>query len=154
MAQIAHEGARATADVETRGGYWAFRLLHAGFVALPLIAGIDKFFYFLTEWQMYLSPIFPQAFGVSPELFMRGVGVVEILAALLVLIRPRDGAYVVAVWLGSIVLNLAINPANTSHAPAARMWDVALGDFGLMLGALALAWLSADRNVQTEKSPD
>lgn len=113
--------------------YQAFRILYVGFIAAPLIAGLDKFLHYLTNWNQYLAPVVARNLPVTPETFMRGVGVVEIVAALLVAIKPRLGGYVVAAWLGGIIVNLLMIPG---------YYDVALRDFGLMLGAIAMARLA------------
>ena len=113
--------------------YQAFRVLYVGFIAAPLIAGVDKFFHFLTNWSQYLAPVVARNLPVSTDTFMRGVGVIEIVAALLVAIKPRIGGTVVAAWLAGIVVNLLLIPG---------YYDVALRDFGLMLGAIAMARLA------------
>lgn len=118
-------------------------ILHAGYVILPAIAGVDKFFYALTNWTQYLWSEVPRMTGIGPTLFMQIVGGVEIAAALLVLIAPRIGGVIVALWLWSIIANLIL---------AGNYYDVALRDFGLSLGALALASL-AKRARTTETIP-
>ena len=112
----------------------AYRILHAGFIAAPTLAGLDKFFHLLTNWDQYLAPQVAAVLPLSPHGFMQVVGVVEVAAGLLVAVRPRLGAYVVAGWLGGIIGNLLLS---------GRYFDVALRDFGLMLGALALGRLAA-----------
>ena len=131
--QSSARDARAVAPVAANPSYQAYWILRAGFVAAPIIAGADKFANLLTDWSRYLAPAIPQTLGVSPETFMRGVGVIEIVAGVLVAIIPRYAAYVVAAWLGAIIVNLLIR---------GEYFDVALRDFGLMLGALALARLA------------
>ena len=111
----------------------AYLILYAGFTALPILAGLDKFFHLLANWDAYLAPAIAQALPVAPHTFMLAVGVVEIVAGLLVALRPRIGALVVAAWLGGIIVNLLLIPG---------FFDVALRDFGLALGALALHRLS------------
>jgi hypothetical protein len=113
--------------------YQAFQILHWGFVAAPFLAGIDKFFNLLTHWEGYLSPAFAKLSPFSPHATMQVVGVVEMIAAVLVAIRPRIGAHVVAAWLFGIILNLVF----LGHG-----YDIALRDLGLLLGALALGRLS------------
>ena len=116
----------------------AYHLLHIGFIAAPVIAGLDKFAELLTDWDQYLAPQVARMLGGAAHSFMLVVGVVEMLAGLLVALRPRIGAYVVAGWLGGIILNLLMS---------GRWFDIALRDFGLMLGALALGRLaSMDRS--------
>ena len=111
----------------------AYHILHVGFVAAPVLAGVDKFFNLLTHWTQYLSPLVPRLLPVSAQTFMYVVGVVEVIAGILVALKPRVGAYVVMAWLWGIILNLLILPG---------FFDVALRDFGLSLGALALARLA------------
>jgi hypothetical protein len=114
--------------------YQAFQLLHWGFVAAPVIMGADKFLNLLTNWEKYLAPSFLSLSPLSAAATMRAVGVVEIIAGLVVALRPRIGAYIVAAWLAGIIVNLLL---------VGGYYDVALRDFGLCLGALALARLSA-----------
>ena len=113
----------------------ATELLHWGFVAAPAIAGIGKFFDATTDWQKYLAPSVARMLPVKPRTFMRAVGVVEIAAGALVAAKPRLGGLVVAAWLGGIIGNLVLHEK--------RYLDIALRDFGLALGALALARLSS-----------
>jgi hypothetical protein len=112
----------------------AYQLLHLGFVVAPLLAGLDKFTNLLTDWTKYLAPNVAALLPVNARTFMYGVGIVEILAALLVAVRPRIGGYVVAAWLVGIILNLLLHEQ--------RYYDVALRDLGLAIGAFALARLS------------
>lgn len=123
------------ASVSTRPAYQAYLVLYAGFVALPVVAGLDKFFHLLASWDQYLAPMVTQIVPISAHTFMLVVGVIEIAAGLLVAFWPRIGAYVVALWLWGIILNLLLIPG---------FYDIALRDFGLSLGALALARLSQE----------
>ncbi|CAN5923145.1 DoxX family membrane protein [soil metagenome] len=111
----------------------AYQLLHLGFIAAPAIAGLDKFTQLLTNWDAYLAPVLARPLGGAAHGFMMVVGAVEIAAGLLVAVRPRIGAYVVAAWLVGIIGNLLLS---------GRHFDIALRDFGLLLGALALARLA------------
>ena len=111
----------------------AFRILHVGFVVAPILAGLDKFFEVLVDWDRYLAPVVTDVLPVSGHSLMLAVGVVEIAAGVLVAFRPRIGGYVVAVWLWAIIVNLLV---------AGDHFDIALRDFGLSLGALALARLA------------
>lgn len=113
----------------------AYRILHWGFTAAPVIAGLDKFTRLLADWDKYLAPPIARMLPVSAHTFMMIVGVVEVVAGLLVAIRPKLGAYVVAAWLGGIIVNLLLSGS---------YFDIALRDFGLALGALALGRLSMD----------
>src|SRR6185436_4525917 len=97
------------------------------------LAGLDKFFQVLVDWDRYLAPLFPRMLGISPETFMSVIGVVEIVAGLLVFFKPRFGGYLVMAWLWGIIVNLLLIPG---------YYDIALRDFGLSLGALSLARLA------------
>jgi hypothetical protein len=112
-------------------------ILLTAFVVAPLIAGIDKFFHFLVNWDQYLSPIVARV--VPAHTFMLGVGVIEIVAALLVAFMPALGAAVVGAWLIGIVINLLSIPA---------YFDIALRDFGLALGAFALSRLATENEAR------
>jgi hypothetical protein len=111
----------------------AYQLLHVGFTVAPIVAGADKFFHLLVNWDQYLAPWIAGLSPIGGHNLMLVVGVVEILAGLIVWFRPRFGGYLVAAWLGGIILSLLTLPG---------YFDVALRDFGLALGALALARLS------------
>jgi hypothetical protein len=126
---------RTTTSWATRPAYQAYEILHVGFAVLPIVAGIDKFFHLLVNWDMYLAPLATKMLPVAEHTFMQVVGVVEIAAGLLVAFWPRVGGYVVALWLLGIVANLLLFPG---------FYDIALRDFGLSLGALALARLSSE----------
>jgi hypothetical protein len=125
---------RSTAAIG-RPAYQAFGILYLGFIALPILAGLDKFFHLLVNWDQYLAPIATRVLPVDGHTFMLLVGVIEIAAGLLVAVRPRIGAYVVALWLWGIIANLLMIP---------NYYDIALRDFGLSLGALALARISSE----------
>jgi hypothetical protein len=114
-------------------GYQAFRILQVAFVLAPIIAGLDKFFGFLVNWDQYLAPTIAGMLPVAPHTFMLAVGVVEIVAGLIVAAKPYFGGYLVTLWLWAIIANLLM---------ARGFYDVALRDFGLSLGATALARLS------------
>lgn len=113
----------------------AYRILHWGFTAAPVIAGLDKFTRLLVDWDKYLASPVARVLPFSAHTFMMIVGVVEVVAGLLVAVKPKIGAHVVAAWLGGIVLNLLL---------AGGFLDIALRDFGLALSALALGRLSLD----------
>ena len=111
----------------------AYQILHWGFVAAPTIAGIDKFTHLLTNWDQYLARAVEKLLPFSGHTFMLLVGVVEIVAGLLVALKPKVGAWVVAAWLAGIIVNLLlIGDYN----------DIALRDFGLMVAAIGLTRLA------------
>ncbi|MGA7205024.1 MAG: hypothetical protein WBX27_10380 [Specibacter sp.] len=113
--------------------YGAFLMLWTGFIAIPLIMGVDKFFNVLTNWEHYLAPWMVSLSPFSPHTMMLVIGVVEIAAGIMVALKPRYAAYVVALWLAGIITNLLSYPG---------FYDVALRDFGLLVAALALAQLA------------
>jgi hypothetical protein len=130
----ARDGATvATADWRD-ARFQAFALLRLGFAVAPIAFGLDKFLDVMVDWRIYLAPWIDDLAPGTAQQFMGFVGVTEILAGLLVAIRPRYGAYVVAAWLGGIILNLLT---------LSGYYDVALRDFGLLIGALALARLAS-----------
>jgi uncharacterized membrane protein YphA (DoxX/SURF4 family) len=113
--------------------YPSFWLLRIGFTVAPILFGIDKFFHVLVDWDAYLAPEFTDLFNVQAHTLMYLVGVIEIVAGLVVAVRPRFGGYLVAAWLAGIIVNLLL---------IGDYYDIALRDFGLLLGALALARLA------------
>jgi len=138
-ASALHDGTakRPTSRLAALGGreagYQAFVLLRIAFTAAPIAFGLDKFFNVMVDWPIYLAPWINDVAPGSGQDFMYLVGGVEILAGVLVAIKPRYGAPVVAAWLAGIIINLLTVPG---------FYDVALRDFGLLLGALTLARLA------------
>ena len=114
-------------------GYHAYLLLRLAFTVAPIAFGLDKFFNVLVDWTQYLAPWINDILPGNAHDAMHLVGVVEIAAGLLVAVKPRYGAPLVAGWLAGIILNLLT---------LAGYYDVALRDFGLMLGALTLSRLA------------
>jgi uncharacterized membrane protein YphA (DoxX/SURF4 family) len=114
--------------------FQAFALLRLAFTAAPIAFGLDKFFNIMVDWPRYLAPWIDDVAPGSAQQLMYVVGVTEIVAGILVALKPRYGAYVVAAWLGGIIVDLL------SHS---GFYDIALRDFGLMLGALTLARLAS-----------
>ena len=115
----------------------AYLLLRTLFTVAPILFGLDKFAQVLSDWDFYLAPWINDLVPGSAHDAMMLVGVVEVAAGVLVALRPRVGAYVVAVWLAGIIVNLLT---------LGDYYDVALRDFGLLVGALALARLAGDRS--------
>ena len=113
----------------------AYQILRLGFIVAPIVAGLDKFFHLLVNWDQYLPPFVNNLTGGRGHQLMLVVGVIEIVAGLGVALKPRIFAYVVSAWLLLIVVNLLMIPG---------YFDVALRDFGLALAALALARLSQE----------
>jgi len=126
-----------SSSLAAQPAYQSYVILHIGFAVLPVVAGLDKFFHLLVNWDQYLAPIVTEYLPVAGQTFMLAVGVIEIVAGLIVAFRPQIGAYIVALWLWGIIVNLFLVPG---------FFDIALRDFGLSLGALALARLSREFN--------
>lgn len=123
----------------TRGGTGAERaylLLRTVFTIAPIAFGLDKFAELLTDWEQYLAPWINDLVPGNAHQAMLAVGVIEVVAGIVVAIAPRYGALLVAGWLAGIILNLVT---------MGEFYDVALRDFGLLVGALALASLAWGR---------
>src|SRR5947199_3013410 len=114
--------------------YQSFWLLRIGFTVAPIFFGADKFANVLVNWEKYLAPWIRNASPLSPVHMLHVVGIIEIVAGVAVAIKPRYAAYIVAAWLGGIIINLL------SYS---GYYDVALRDFGLLLASLTLARLAS-----------
>jgi uncharacterized membrane protein YphA (DoxX/SURF4 family) len=114
-------------------GYQAYLLLRVAFAVAPIAFGLDKFFNVLVDWPQYLAPWVDDVVPGSAQQAMYAVGAIEIVAGLLVALKPRYGAPLVVAWLGGIIVNLLTYSG---------YYDIALRDFGLMLGALTLTRLA------------
>jgi len=116
------------------------RLMRYTYGLVPIVAGLDKFTNILTDWKHYLAPSIISALPLSPSTFMTIVGVIEIIAGIIVLVRPRVGGYIVMAWLAAIALTLIVG---------GQYYDVAVRDLVMAVGAFSLARLSmAHVNVQ------
>jgi hypothetical protein len=113
--------------------FQAFSILRAGFSALPILAGTDKFFHVLTNWNQFLAPVLQSLVRGHVRGFMNLVGLFEIAAGFLVAVRPRLGSAVVGFWLCGIIVNLVLIPG---------YFDIVLRDLGLAVCALAFYRLS------------
>ncbi|HMC71782.1 MAG TPA: hypothetical protein VKJ07_21670, partial [Mycobacteriales bacterium] len=140
MAATLHRPSPATALTGSTGvatlenpAFQAFWLLRIGFTVAPILFGADKFGHVLVDWDKYLAPRIVDHLPWTAHQVMYGVGVIEIVAGLVVLLRPRFGGYLVAAWLAGIIVNLLLIPG---------FYDIALRDFGLLIGALTLARLA------------
>ena len=120
----------------TDGARQAFLLLRTIFTVAPILFGLDKFFNVLVDWQQYLAPWIDDIVPGDAGQAMLAVGVIEIVAGVLVALRPAIGGYVVAAWLLGIIVNLVT---------MGEYYDIALRDFGLLVAALALARLASSR---------
>jgi hypothetical protein len=119
--------------VRDNPAYQAYLILRTGFVVAPILFGLDKFTNLLADWTTYLAPSIDRLVPGSATGAMLAVGVVEVIAGLVVAVRPKIGGYLVAAWLAGIIGNLLL---------LGDHYDVALRDFGLLLAALALARLA------------
>jgi uncharacterized membrane protein YphA (DoxX/SURF4 family) len=128
---VAHESRRSLLSDPRYQAFWALRL---GFTVLPIAMGIDKFFNAMVSWPQYLADWIDEIMPGTAQDFMYFVGAVEILAGVLVLLKPRYAAYIVAAWLLGIVVNLW---------SSGEWWDISVRDVGLMLGALTLGRLAS-----------
>ncbi len=145
MTQAIHPSAGMPDDAARSGlhlhspTHQAYQILHFAFTVAPILAGLDKFFHVLVNWDNYLAPFVNDTIlkGHGHE-FMLAVGVIEIVAGIGVAIWPRVFSYIVAIWLLGIIVNLLLIPASNPMPH----YDIALRDLGLLLGALALGRLS------------
>ncbi|MGH9267302.1 MAG: hypothetical protein ACRD0D_03910 [Acidimicrobiales bacterium] len=140
MATITSRPPGTTGETGTGAARWdnpayqAFCLLRIGLTLAPVLFGLDKFAHVLVDWDRYLAPELADLFNTQAHTLMYVVGAVEVLAGLVVLLRPRSGGYLVAAWLAAIIVNLLL---------MADFYDIALRDFGLLLAALTLTRLAA-----------
>ena len=121
--------------IDSSPSYQAYQVLRLGFTVAPILFGLDKFFNLMVSWEQYLPPFVNDLLGGQGHYLMLAVGVVEIVAGLGVAFKPKIFAYVVSAWLLLIVVNLLMIPG---------YFDIALRDFGLSIGAFALARLSQE----------
>ncbi|HEV7331717.1 MAG TPA: hypothetical protein VGN63_11825 [Flavisolibacter sp.] len=126
----AHHGAMTQAEKVASILRWTYGLV-------PIVAGADKFMHLLTDWDKYLAPQIASLLPVSPHSFMIIVGIIEIIAGVLVLIKPRIGSLIVALWLIGIAINLLLS---------GQYFDVAVRDTVMAIGAFSLYLLSGRRN--------
>lgn len=121
-------------DPRLNHAWWTLRI---GLGLAPILAGLDKYFNILANWEMYLDPRVPTLLHIAPSTFMHVVGVVEIVAGIVVLSRfTRYGAYIVMAWLLAIAVDVTMT---------GLFYDIAVRDVELSLGAFALAKLTEAR---------
>jgi uncharacterized membrane protein YphA (DoxX/SURF4 family) len=129
---ITATGAKTTPDRVSL----ATSLLRYTFALVPILAGLDKFALLLTDWSKYLAPVVTDVIPLQPDTFMHIVGVIEILAGVLVLVKPKIGALVVSLWLVGIAFNLLLS---------GQYFDVAVRDLVMAIGAFSLYLLLGER---------
>lgn len=125
--------------------FQAFTLLRVAFTVAPILFGLDKFLDWLVDWRIYLAPEINDIVPGTAHQVMLAVGVIEIVAGLVVALRPKFGGYLVAAWLAGIIVNLLLQ---------ADFYDIALRDFGLLLGALSLARLATAFDSRSARVPE
>lgn len=109
-------------------------LLRWTYGLVPIVAGADKFMHILTDWDKYLAPAIANILPIAPHTFMSIVGIIEIIAGVLVLIKPRIGSLIVGLWLVGIAINLLLT---------GQYYDVAVRDTVMAIGAFSLWMLSS-----------
>jgi uncharacterized membrane protein YphA (DoxX/SURF4 family) len=124
-----HHGAMTQAEKVTSLLRWTYGLV-------PIVAGADKFMHILADWDKYLAPTVADVLPMQPHAFMNIVGIIEIIAGVLVLIKPRIGSLIVALWLLGIAFNLLLT---------GQYYDVAVRDTVMAIGAFSLYMLSGRR---------
>lgn len=110
-------------------------LLRWTYGLVPIVAGADKFTHLLTDWDKYLAPVVTDIIPLSPATFMSIVGVIEIIAGILVLVKPKLGSFIVACWLVAIAINVLLT---------GQYFDIAVRDIVMAIGAFSLFLLSAN----------
>lgn len=129
-------------DQRLEKAWWALRI---GLGVGPFLAGLDKFFNVLVDWEKYLSPLFTKVVPVSPSVAMGAVGVIEMVVGILVLTgMTRIGGYVIAAWLTLIAINLVTT---------GQYFDVAVRDLEIALAAFTMARLSEVRASAAARNP-
>ena len=112
----------------------AITLLRWTYGLIPIVAGADKFMHLITDWDKYLAPAVADMLPISVPSFMNFVGIIEIVAGVLVLIKPRIGSLVVGLWLLGIAINLLLT---------GQYYDVAVRDMVMAIGAFSLFILTS-----------
>lgn len=130
----------------------AWRLLYVTYGTMFIVAGLDKYFHYLVDWNIYLNHHIPMYLNLSPEIFMYFTGVIDIAIGLIVFIKPQIGGYIAALWL-TIISIAVISMGTHSHEGYAHVmthYDIALRDLVLAVGAYVLAVLSQMPNQPME----
>jgi uncharacterized membrane protein HdeD (DUF308 family) len=135
MSTIADSIVQIVAADRRRPAWQAYQILYLGFTVAPILAGLDKFFNLLCNWDQYLAPWIARLSPIGGHGLMLVAGVIEIAAGVLVAVKPKIAAPIVGAWLSLIIVNLVT---------MGSYLDVALRDLGLALAAFALWRLSIE----------
>lgn len=134
----------------------AWRLLYVTYGLMFIIAGLDKYFHYLVDWNIYLNHAIPMYLNLSPEIFMYFTGVIDIAIGLLVFIKPQIGGYIAALWL--IIISIAVISMGThSHEGYVHVmthYDIALRDLALAVGAYVITLLSQMLQQRTQQKKE
>jgi len=123
-----------TSKEQSRRARTAYLLLYGIFILIPIVAGLDTFFDFITDWTKYISPAIPGVLQLGAGVFIRIAGIIEIITGIVVALRPHIGGWIFAAWLWAIIINLLI---------LGTYYEISLIDFGLSIAALALAQIDS-----------
>jgi uncharacterized membrane protein YphA (DoxX/SURF4 family) len=135
MATITTNYAHHAPETTTAQVHRVATILKWTYGLVPILAGADKFTHILTDWDKYLAPVITDIIPLSPATFMSIVGIIEIIAGILVFIRPKIGSLVVGLWLIGIAINLLLT---------GQYFDIAVRDIVMAIGAFSLSMLVAD----------
>ena len=133
MATVSTNYARPTSEVATSNVDRVTNILHWTYGLVPIVAGADKFANILTDWSQYLAPVVTNI--IPAQTFMMIVGVIEIIAGIVVLVKPKLGSLIVALWLVAIAINLLFT---------GQYIDIAVRDIVMAIGAFSLYLLTPD----------
>jgi uncharacterized membrane protein YphA (DoxX/SURF4 family) len=134
-----HAPAKETSQVER-----VISILRWTYGLVPIAAGADKFVHLLTNWDQYLAPAVTDIIPLRPHTFMSIVGIIEIVAGIIVLTRPKIGSIIVGLWLIGIAINLLLT---------GQYYDIAVRDIVMALGAFSLYMLLNDRKSEVTERP-
>jgi hypothetical protein len=140
MATVTTNYAGPTSEVATSKVGRVTNILHWTYGLIPIVAGADKFAHILTDWNKYLAPAVTDIIPLTPQTFMSIVGVIEIIAGIIVLAKPKIGSLIVACWLIGIAFNLLLT---------GQYYDIAVRDTVMAIGAFSLYMLLDDSHTKT-----
>ena len=142
MATVTTNYARPSSEAAASKTDRVITILQWTYGLVPIVAGADKFFHILTDWTQYLAPVVTDIIPLTPQTFMSIVGVIEIVAGIVVLAKPKIGSLIVGCWLVAIAINLLLT---------GQYFDIAVRDIVMAIGAFSLFML-LDNNRHTDKA--